>query len=227
MSAIAVCALSGDINLILLRKMCQYKTCILKGRFMGNTKNDGYLSGKLLLATPSMGDPRFHRAVIFLCTHDENGAMGLVINHALPEIMFKDLVGQLKIESDINVDLSQSCFSVMSGGPVESARGFLLHSGEFSKSDTLRLKQGFGVTGTVDALKDVVRGDGPEKMLFALGYAGWGAGQLEEEIQSNSWMVSDADPEIVFNMNYQNKWSMAIEKLGIDIGRLSNVHGLA
>lgn len=194
---------------------------------MTRAKHDHYLDGKLLIATPAIDDPRFERAVIFLCTHDENGAMGLVINHTLPGIQFRDLVGQLKIESDIKVDLGAAQFSVMSGGPVESARGFLLHSGDFMKSDTLRLKDGFGVTGTVDALKDVVRGQGPEKMLFALGYAGWGAGQLDEEIQNNVWMVADADEEIIFNLNHGDKWNMAFQKMGIDIGRLSVTSGLA
>lgn len=194
---------------------------------MTTNKNDRYFSGKLLLATPSMGDPRFHRAVIFVCSHDENGAMGLVINHTLAGVDFRDLVGQLKIESDIKVDLAQSRFAVMSGGPVESARGFLLHSAEFAKNDTLKLKEGFGVTGTVDALKDVVRGHGPEKMLFALGYAGWGMGQLDEEIQNNAWMVVDADEKIVFDLNHKDKWTAALQKLGIDIGRLSSVLGLA
>lgn len=194
---------------------------------MTTSKNDRYLSGKLLLATPSMGDRRFHRAVIFVCTHDENGAMGLVINHTMSGVDFRDLVGQLKIESDIKVDLGQSRFAVMSGGPVESARGFLLHSPEFAKNDTLKLKEGFGVTGTVDALKDVVRGHGPEKMLFALGYAGWGMGQLDEEIQNNAWMVVDADEKIVFDVDYKDKWSFGLQKLGIDLGRLSTVSGLA
>lgn len=189
--------------------------------------SDRYLSGKLLLAMPSMADPRFHRAVIFVCSHDENGAMGLVINHTLSGVEFKDLVGQLKIESDIRVDLSQSRYAVMSGGPVECARGFLLHTTDFEKNDTLKLKEGFGVTGTVDALKDVIRGCGPEKMLFALGYAGWSSRQLDEEIQSNSWLVVDADETIVFDVNYKDKWSAAFQKLGIDIGRLSTVSGAA
>jgi putative transcriptional regulator len=191
------------------------------------SKDDLYLGGKLLLANPAMNDPRFHRAVILVCTHDKNGAMGLVINHTLSGVDFRDLVGQLKIESDIRVDLKLSRYAVMSGGPVESARGFLLHSKDFEKNDTLKLKEGFGVTGTVDALKDVIRGQGPEKMLFALGYAGWSSGQLDEEIQNNTWTVVEADENIVFDIDYKDKWNAAFDKLGIDVGRLSVAAGTA
>ena len=194
---------------------------------MKNDETSPYLTGKILLATPSMGDPRFSRAVIFICSHDQKGAMGLVVNHTLPGLSFQQLVGQLKIQSDITVDLHKPRFRVMSGGPVESGRGFMLHTPDFQRHETVLLKSGFGVTGTVEALKDVLRGEGPQDMLFVLGYAGWTAGQLDAELQQNSWLVSDPDPSIIFHSIPEEKWTMAIERLGINPGMLSSVSGTA
>lgn len=190
-------------------------------------KNDHYLTGKLLLAMPNMGDPRFHRAVIFVCAHDEQGAMGLVINHIMPSIEFNDLVKQLKVESDIKVNFETLDLEVMYGGPVESARGFLLHSGDFSRDDTMRVDSSYGVTGTVDALKDVASGKGPNDLLFMLGYAGWDAGQLDAEIQDNAWLVVEPDQDIIFGSDPSDKWTRGIHKLGIDPGMLSSLSGNA
>lgn len=186
-----------------------------------------YLKGKLLIAMPSMVDTRFERAVIFMCAHDDEGAMGLVINNTMPEIEFVDLIKQLKIESDIKVDMEKLNMPVMCGGPVESARGFLLHSGDYTNKDTLNVSEDFGVTGTVDALKEVALGDGPDDMLFILGYAGWTAGQLDEEIQQNTWLVVDADPDIIFADSPDDKWQHAVEALGIDPAMLSMTAGRA
>lgn len=183
------------------------------------------LAGKLLLAMPGLGDPRFHRAVIFMCAHDENGAMGLVINNVLPGLQFKSVLGQMKIfRGEKEADLSMP---VMSGGPLESVRGFLLHSPEFRHKDTIALGDFFSVTGTVDALRAVADGMGPTHMLFMLGYAGWGAGQLDAEIQDNAWMVADADPAIVFHAAPEEKWDMGMQKLGIDPAMLSAQAGRA
>jgi len=190
-------------------------------------KQDNHLVGKLLLAMPSMGDPRFHRAVIFICAHDEEGAMGLVINHSMPGIEFNDLMGQLKLESDIRVDFEKLNLDVMYGGPVETARGFLLHSGDFTRADTMMVNKSYGVTGTVDALKDIATGKKPENLMFILGYAGWEAGQLDEEIQNNAWLVVDPDPDLVFGDNPEAKWTQAVNKLGIDPAMLSSVAGRA
>jgi putative transcriptional regulator len=187
-------------------------------------KESLYLTGKLLLAMPSMGDPRFHRAVIFMCAHDTNGAMGLVINHTLPGLEFSQLLSQLKIVSDINVNFRD--LPVMAGGPVESARGFLLHSGEFTRKDTVKIDT-YGITGTIEALRDIVAGNGPGQLLFILGYAGWGAGQLDREIQDNAWLVVDADPEIIFHAEADEKWEMACAKLGINPAMLSGEAGRA
>lgn len=190
-------------------------------------KDSRYLTGKLLLAMPAMGDPRFHRAVIFICAHDENGAMGLVINHVLPGFEFGKLLSQLGIASDIEVDLKKISVPVMSGGPVEAARGFVLHSGDFSRKDTVRIDDLYSVTGTVEALKDIASGNGPDNMLFILGYAGWSAGQLDSEMQQNAWLVVDPDPLLIFHASPDKKWDMAIEKLGIDPLMLSSESGRA
>lgn len=186
-----------------------------------------YLTGKLLLAMPSMGDSRFHRAVIFMCSHDAEGAMGLVINHTLPGIAFHELVKQLDMRSDIVVDLNALRLPVMNGGPVDSARGFLLHTPDFKREETVVIGGQYGVTGTVEAVQDIVCGKGPDRILFILGYAGWSAGQLDWEIQQNAWLVADADPAIIFHPDNEAKWEKAIGQLGFDPGMLSGTAGSA
>lgn len=177
---------------------------------------------------PTMGDARFHRAVIFVCAHDEEGAMGLVVNHAMPGIEFNELIGQLKLESDIKVDFEKLNLPVMYGGPVETARGFLLHSGDFARDDTMKINKSYGVTGTVDALKDIAAGDNkPENLMFILGYAGWEAGQLDVEMQQNSWLVVEPDHDLVFGGDPGDRWTQAVNKLGIDPGMLSGIAGSA
>jgi len=176
---------------------------------------------------PHLGDPRFRKSVIFMCSHDEQGAMGLVVNHSLPDVKFRDLLEQLKITSDIQVDIASLSLPVMGGGPVDGARGFLLHSSEFVRKNTVKVNEKFGVTGTVDALKDVARGHGPEQKLFILGYAGWEAGQLEQEIRDNAWMVIDSDPEIIYHEDVTQKWDLAMAKLGFDPMMLSSKAGRA
>lgn len=182
-----------------------------------------YLTGKLLVAMPQMGDPRFHKAVIFMCAHDANGAMGLVINHILPGLELSELLTQLHIE-DVQPDED---IPVMSGGPVETARGFILHEGDFSQVESLKIESDIYVTGTIDALKAVAQGQGPEKMLFILGYAGWTAGQLDQEIQQNAWLVIDADPDVIFNGDADDRWDRAIRKIGVDPSMLSGEAGRA
>jgi len=183
-----------------------------------------YLTGRLLLAMPAMGDPRFHKAVIYVCAHDANGAMGLVINHALPGVDFRQLLEQLNIAPDGE---TVPTTPVMSGGPVETARGFILHSSDFKQSDTIRIDPAFSVTGTVDALKSIVGGTGPEKMLFILGYAGWSAGQLDQELQQNAWLVTNSDPDLVFSVAPDEKWDRAVKTMGIDPSKLSREAGRA
>lgn len=192
------------------------------------TKHDtAYLAGKALISMPNMSDPRFQRAVVFMCAHDENGAMGLVVNHAIPGIEFDQLLGQLDIESDIRIDLKTLQIPVMNGGPVENSRGFLLHSADFNQPDTIIVDPHFSVSGTIEALKDVARGAGPSYLLFALGYAGWGPGQLDREIQDSAWLVVEADSDLIFTTPPAEKWEAALQKLGIDPSMLSSYAGRA
>ncbi len=172
-----------------------------------------YLTGKLLIAMPQMGDPRFHKAVIFICAHDVNGAMGLVINHTLPGVDLAELLAQLDIEDGV---AQRPDIPVMSGGPVETARGFILHKGDFQQIESLKIESDIYVTGTLDALRAIAQGKGPAEMRFILGYSGWTAGQLDMEMQQNAWLVVDADPDIIFAGNPDESWDLAIKKLGID-----------
>lgn len=185
------------------------------------------LIGKLLLAMPTMGDLRFHRSVIYICAHDKNGAMGWIVNHKLPGLEFEHLLEQMNLTSDINIDLKALSIPVMSGGPVDAGRGFLLHSNDFKQAETIMVDETFSVTGTIDALKAVAHGQGPSNMLFILGYAGWSAGQLDEELRQNSWLVADPDPAIIFSETNDDKWNMAIAKLGFDPSMLSAEAGRA
>lgn len=182
------------------------------------------LSGKLLVAMPGMGDPRFDRSVIFMCAHSEDGAMGLIVNKPATDIRFGDLLEQLSIE------MSEEARSpaIHFGGPVEHGRGFVLHTGDYrSNSSTLHVGERFGMTATLDVLEDIARGEGPQTCLLALGYAGWGPGQVESEIQQNGWLVTDATDEIVFAGDSGGKWAAALGLLGIDPLTLSAAAGRA
>lgn len=172
-----------------------------------------FLDGQLLIAMPGMGDPRFARAVIFLCAHSADGAMGLIVNKPAPELRFADLLKQLKISAGEGLAESRVHF----GGPVEHGRGFVLHSAEYAvEGSSLRVNEAFSMTATVDILQDMAQGQGPDKALLALGYSGWGPGQLEGEIQANGWLVAPADPELVFGRRDAEKWEGALRKLSID-----------
>ncbi|WP_132544601.1 YqgE/AlgH family protein [Rhodovulum euryhalinum] len=183
------------------------------------------LGGKLLIAMPGMGDPRFEKSVVFLCAHSDEGAMGLIVNKPMAELSFSDLLSQLDIPRapgarDIRVHF---------GGPVEHARGFVLHSGDYNsdRDTTLRVDGRFGMTATLDILEDIARGQGPAASLLALGYAGWGPGQLEGEIGQNGWLTCEAAPEIVFDSLDATKWERALRTLGIDPLMLSATAGRA
>ncbi|MFD1912698.1 YqgE/AlgH family protein [Halodurantibacterium flavum] len=182
------------------------------------------LSGKLLVAMPGMGDPRFERSVVFLCAHSDDGAMGLIVNKPAPEVKFTDLLDQLNIvrgpaAADIRVHF---------GGPAEHGRGFVLHSADYSANgSTLQVDDRIGMTGTLDILEDIARGTGPARSLLALGYAGWGPGQLEEEILQNGWLTCDAPIDLVFSGNNAAKWQDALGTLGIDPLTLSSAAGHA
>jgi putative transcriptional regulator len=182
------------------------------------------LEGKLLVAMPSMGDPRFEHAVIVLCSHSDKGAMGLIINKPSADIRMSDVLDQLDIASSAEA----ARMVVHYGGPVETGRGFVLHSGEYASSlHTLQVAGGFGMTATMDILEEIARGEGPDEALMMLGYAGWGPGQLEDEIGQNGWLTADALPQLVFQVPAAQKWSAALESLGIDPITLSATAGHA
>lgn len=187
-------------------------------------KTNDYLTGRILLAMPSMGDPRFHKAVIYVCAHDEHGAMGLVVNHRLPGVDMKDLLKQLEIK---NAEEEIANIPVLSGGPVETARGFVLHTPDFEQGETIKINEEFSVTGTIDALKAIADGNGPADLLFILGYSGWGAGQLDQELQENAWLILDPDKALIFDRSAEEMWDKAVEQMGIDPGMLSVVSGRA
>lgn len=190
-------------------------------------EKDNNFAGKLLLSMPTIGDPRFSKSVIYICTHDESGAMGLMINSAVPALSFRDLLGQLNIESDPAMNDALSEIEVMSGGPVENARGFILHDKSFAQKDTIAISNDIAVTGTIDAMKDIAHGNGPDNMVFILGYAGWGENQLEEEIRANAWLMVEADHDLLFNTQAEDKWEKAVRKLGIDPTMLTGTAGNA
>ncbi|MCF4166532.1 YqgE/AlgH family protein [Zavarzinia compransoris] len=183
------------------------------------------LEGKLLVAMPTMGDPRFERTVIYMCAHSPEGAMGLVVNRPADHISFPELLGQLGIEADAGTDVED--IKVLSGGPVEAGRGFVLHSDDYTQATTMEVGERVALTATVDILRAIATGHGPRQCLFALGYAGWGPGQLDAEIQANGWLHVDADPDLLFSADFERKWGKAIAKLGFDIAQLSGTAGRA
>ncbi|WP_300513283.1 YqgE/AlgH family protein [Aliiroseovarius sp.] len=186
------------------------------------TPND--LSGQLLIAMPGMGDPRFEKSVVFLCAHSAEGAMGLIVNKPTPDLALDDLLDQL----DIDKGAGSRDVGVFFGGPVETGRGFVLHSRDYHGSpSTLQVDEAFSMTATRDILEDIARGLGPAQSLAALGYAGWAPGQLEGELQQNAWLTVDADEMIVFSADIGGKWSAALAKLGIDPLLLSAEGGRA
>lgn len=198
----------------------------------GNAASDAdYLDGRLLIAMPVMDDERFARSVIYLCAHSADGAMGIVVNRAAGSIDFPDLLVQLDIigkDDQIKLPDDAERMKVLKGGPVETGRGFVLHSSDFFIKDaTLPIDDGICLTATLDILKAIALGEGPKQAILALGYAGWAPGQLENEIQHNGWLHCDADEDLIFGRNVEDKYQRALDKIGIDIGMLSNEAGHA
>jgi putative transcriptional regulator len=194
-------------------------------------QRDLYLDGQLLVAMPAMGDPRFARSVIYLCAHSADGAMGIIINQRAPNISFTELLEQLNIvppKDRIRLPSGLTAMAVHLGGPVETGRGFVLHSADYFKAEsTLPIDESVCLTATIDILRDIAKGAGPDKALLALGYAGWAPGQLENEIQANGWLNCPADPELIFDPEVERKYSRALHKIGIDPIRLVNDSGHA
>ncbi len=182
-----------------------------------------YLTGQLLIAMPGMRDERFSRSVIYMCAHTDEGAMGLVLNQIIDSLTFNQLLSQLGIDEA----KSRSDVPVHFGGPVESGRGFVLHTSDYKQEATLEVDDEIGLTATIDILKAIARGRGPRRSLLALGYAGWGPGQLDSEIRQNGWLQVPADSQIIFDRQHDSKWERAISKLGIDPRMLSDEAGHA
>jgi|SRR5512134_2064309 putative transcriptional regulator len=182
-----------------------------------------YLTGHLLIAMPQMEDQRFQRSVIYICAHNSDGAMGLVVNRLFDQLTFPDLLEQLNIE----VGARTKQIRVHFGGPVEAGRGFVLHSDDYVRDGTMVVTSGFALTATIDILKAIALGEGPQLSILALGYAGWGPGQLESEISANGWLAVPADHNLVFDSDNENKWRRALAKLGIDLTSLAGQAGHA
>jgi putative transcriptional regulator len=191
-----------------------------------NEYSDPYFSGQLLIAMPGMQDERFYKTVIYMCAHTEEGAMGLVLNQVMDGLSFPDLLEQLGIDEDGPESLSNSV-PIHFGGPVEAGRGFVLHSDEYQQDATLEVDDGVALTATIDILKAIARGYGPRQSLLALGYAGWGPGQLDDEIRANGWLQAPADIDLIFGEDQASKWERSIAKIGIDPRMLSGDAGHA
>lgn len=191
----------------------------------------GYLDGQMLIASPSMADERFSRSVIYICAHSSEGAMGIVVNHPAPHISFGDLLVKLDVipaADVIQLPPGAGVVKVLKGGPVETERGFVLHSADFFiENSTLPIDEGICLTATLDILKAIARGNGPKSAILALGYAGWAPGQLESEIHDNGWLHCSADPDLLFGTNVEAKYDQAMHKIGVRPGMLSSDVGHA
>ena len=190
----------------------------------GDMTDSTDLVGKFLIAMPDMGDPRFEHAVVYICAHSDDGAMGLIVNKPTPDVRFTDLLEQLSIdEGELSVDVR-----IHYGGPVETGRGFVLHTGDYmSGAGTMEVANGIAMTATLDILEDIATGSGPNKSMLGLGYAGWGPHQLEDEIIRNGWLVCEANEDILFGRAAEHKWTAALKTLGIDPLMLSASGGSA
>ncbi|MCB2108666.1 MAG: YqgE/AlgH family protein [Rhodobacteraceae bacterium] len=182
-----------------------------------------YLTGQFLVAMPAMGDPQFERTVIYLCHHAAEGAMGLIVNKPLTDLKFPDVLEQLKIEP------TEPCDRILvhRGGPVDRARGFVLHSTDYDNQGTLKVNDAVALSATTEILRAIANGQGPRHSLMALGYSGWGEGQLDNEIKQNAWLNVPADEDLLFSIDVDKKWERALGKLGISPALLSGTAGHA
>jgi putative transcriptional regulator len=201
---------------------------------MASSKPKGaseYLDGQFLLAMPGMSDERFARSVVYLCAHSDEGAMGIVINRRAQSLNFSELLIQLDVikpDEAIRLPAHAGTVPVLRGGPVESGRGFVLHSNDFYiDNSTLPIDGGVSLTATIDILRAIAKGAGPDRAILALGYAGWSPGQLEDEMQNNGWLICPADASIIFETPLESRYDMAMRKLGIDPAFLSSQGGRA
>jgi putative transcriptional regulator len=219
-------------------RVARFSAPIIRGPEAGSATSAGsrssarrYLDGQMLVAMPGMADQRFARSVIYLCAHSEDGAMGIVVNQPSQVRNFPDLLVQLQIiapQERISLPKETESIQVLQGGPVQTDRGFVLHSSDFFiDNSTLPIDDGVSLTATIDILRAIAVGEGPHRALLALGYAGWDAGQLENEIQHNGWLNCPADPSILFDSDLESKYARALRLIGIDPTRLSSAAGHA
>lgn len=210
-----------------------------------SSEGEGYLEGQLLIAMPAMNDPNFEKSVIYLCAHSDLGAVGLVINQRASGITFGEILEQLEITPSAEdpappliTNSTDDSRPIFIGGPVETGRGFVLHSTDYCKDEATLVSQdtigdgsggdeGVGMTATLDILRAIAEGKGPRRSLLAIGYSGWGPGQLESEIQANGWLTCPAENDLVFDEDFETKWTRAVEILGVDPAFLSSDFGHA
>lgn len=186
-------------------------------------EKNGSLAGHLLIATPAIQESCFARSVIYLCAHNEAGAMGVIVNYPVENIHIDDILEQL----DIDTTPLHKDFPIHFGGPVESNRGFIIHSGECAAEESLISQDGISVTASISLLQQIASGNGPKQGMLVLGYAGWAPGQLESEIEAGSWIVVPATRQLVFDTDNETKWNGAVSALGIDMGHFSTDVGHA
>ncbi|HYG48430.1 MAG TPA: YqgE/AlgH family protein [Allosphingosinicella sp.] len=181
-----------------------------------------FLSGQLLLAMPGIGDPRFEKAVIAMCVHDENGALGIGLGRIVPRISFHELLRQLEIEPGVAPDVP-----IHAGGPVQPQRGFILHSTDWGGQESIEVAGRWALTATLDILRAIAEGRGPSRWLAALGYAGWGQGQLEEELRGNGWFATLGSDDLLYDCDVDNRWCAAFRSAGVDTRMLTADFGTA
>jgi putative transcriptional regulator len=190
-----------------------------------------YLSGQLLVAMPTMSDRRFRRSVIYMCSHSDEGAMGLIVNQRSPDVSLADLLSQLGLSDDGADQVGPEEFleqGVLNGGPVSTERGFVLHTNDyFAEEATLAIGDGICLTATIEILKAMAMGQGPRRSVLALGYAGWAPGQLEAEIGANGWLHCPADRDLIFDTDLELKYVRALSKIGVELSHLISDAGHA
>ena len=181
------------------------------------------LAGQILIAMPGLPDPEFAHSVVYLCAHSDEGAMGIILNRPIASPSFADLLGQL----EVGPKPPARAIGLCKGGPVDHARGFVLHTADWTGDGSLRVDQDVALTASLDVLKAIATGGGPRAGILALGYANWGPGQLDVEIRGNTWLNAEADAELLFDADHASKWSRAMGKLNVSPGRLSSLSGTA
>ena len=179
------------------------------------------LAGQILISLPTMQDERFHESVIYICAHSPEGAMGIIINQPIIETKINTIIENEDLKNNVNMDNIPITF----GGPVDTKKGFILHTSEFKDKTTLKVDKNIFLTSNINILKSIVKGEGPKKSLFALGYAGWYAGQLEKELSNNGWLIAPGNSNLIFECDIKNKWNEAMKSIGINPNFLNSKSG--